>query len=135
MRLLFILSWLSQTDIHLLELFESVVRNLRKEVDALSEDIIFQKTLLRGSVAAMHEPTLTNDIDSIMQGLMGPPSSGHGFSQRPQSQSPPLTPGPWSANETRHGLGVDLESLLGSGTTMGRRNRGNGKAPSARGGQ
>ncbi|KAJ8080256.1 hypothetical protein PM082_017086 [Marasmius tenuissimus] len=117
------------------QLYESVLRNLRKEVDALSEDVIFQKTLLRGSVAATHEPTLTNDIDSIMQGLMAPPSGG--FGQRQQSQSPrlPLTPGPWNTNEMRHGLGVDSDSILGSGSTMGRKGKGKGKAPSMKGGR
>ncbi|KAL0574940.1 hypothetical protein V5O48_007014 [Marasmius crinis-equi] len=108
--------------------FEMVLQNLRKEIHTLGDDVIFQKTLLRGSVAATHEPTLTDDIDAIMNELMSPPS---GFGQRPQKTLPTAqcTPGPWSSNETRYGFGAGMDSIPGSGSTMGRRGKGKGKAP------
>ncbi|KAF9262871.1 hypothetical protein L218DRAFT_928440 [Marasmius fiardii PR-910] len=119
-------------------LFQTVLENLRKEVRSLGEDEIFQRTLLRGSVAALHEPTLTSDIDSIMRGMMSPPSTRHstaGFDE-PEPQSPFIkpqcTPGPWITNETRYGSGAGLESIPGSGSTMGRRPKGPGKGASLR---
>lgn len=108
------------------QLFQVVLENLRKEVRSLGEDEIFQRTLLRGSVAALHEPTLTNDIDSIMRDLMGPPSTrSNGFEEpAPPFSKPQCTPGPWNTNETRHGFGAGLETIPGSGSTTGRRTKG-----------
>ncbi|KAG7088146.1 hypothetical protein E1B28_012168 [Marasmius oreades] len=109
------------------QLFGAVLENLRKEVRALGEDEIFQKTLLRGSVAALHEPILINDIDAIMCSMMNPPSTRAGFGEpQPSFPKPQCTPGPWNTNETRHGFGAGLDSVPGSGSTMGRRTKGKG---------
>ena len=59
----------------LLELYESILASLRAEVRNLEENELVDRTLLRGSRAALEELSSSNDIDVIMKSMMVVPSS------------------------------------------------------------
>lgn len=52
-------------------LFVGVMSNLRTQVKALEDDEIFEASALRNLNPAFEEQPSSNDIDSIMQSLMG----------------------------------------------------------------
>ena len=51
---------------------DHIMRNLRAAVKKLEEDELFEQTAVRSAALALEDPTPTsNDVDAIMQSLMG----------------------------------------------------------------
>ncbi|KAF9066494.1 hypothetical protein BDP27DRAFT_1330624 [Rhodocollybia butyracea] len=115
------------------EVYKSILRSLRREVQQLHENEIFEQTLLQGSKAALETPVHTRDIDTIMRSMMSPSSSTPLF---PSATSTPfagpsrsfpklptynpsahavMTDGPWNDPEvTRGGFGAGMDSFIGT---------------------
>lgn len=73
------------------------MRNLRKEVQKLQENEIFERTILRGSHIA-EEQQSSNDIDAIMRSMMGTASSSRTPTEPTASSPPILSPVPSNAS-------------------------------------
>jgi len=52
-------------------LFEQVMRSLRWHVQELEKDAMIEERMLRGSQIALEPQPSSNDINKIMQGMMG----------------------------------------------------------------
>ena len=84
------------------EMFEQVMNNLRAAVKKLEEDELFEQTAVKGADIALEDPPpSSDDVDAIMQSLMGlpPPSSDATPAQtspRLASRSETVTP-QWGA--------------------------------------
>lgn len=78
-------------------IYEWVMRDLRKRVAQLEEDELVEQTMLRGTQIGEEQLPSSNDINAILQSLMG---SGSGSRQSTPAQptiQPDLTY-PWGAN-------------------------------------
>ncbi|THH18321.1 hypothetical protein EW146_g2650 [Bondarzewia mesenterica] len=54
--------------------FEQVMQTLRRDVQQLEENELVDSAMLRGSQVALESQPSSNDVGSIMQSMMGPPS-------------------------------------------------------------
>lgn len=109
---------------------DAILHNLRLHIQKLEENEIFERTLLRGSQAALEPQPTTTDIDLLMKGMMGPAMSLDSRYQyrkkagmmAPSSQA--VTNGPWN----NYGVTTPNATANGgdgvSGTTVGKRSRG-----------
>ena len=109
---------------------DAILHNLRLHIQKLEENEIFERTLLRGSQAALEPQLTTTDIDLLMKGMMGPSMSLDSRYQyrkkagmmAPSSQA--VTNGPWN----NYGVITPNATANGgdgvSGTTVGKRSRG-----------
>lgn len=52
------------------ELYESILASLRAQIRNLEENELVDRTLLRGSCAALEELPSSNDIDVLMKSMM-----------------------------------------------------------------
>jgi hypothetical protein len=52
-------------------LFDEILRGLRQRVQALEEDEIFQQTLMRGSQVGKEPLPSADNIDTLIQDMMG----------------------------------------------------------------
>lgn len=112
-----------------LALYERVMRSLRHEVHRLEENELFEQTLLRGSQAALEQQPTSNDIDTLMRSMMGPPTNGntknYGHANNHTNRTyGNITNGPWNHNgyDYRYeGSLSGVDSIHGSGTTAGKR--------------
>lgn len=109
---------------------DAILHNLRLHIKKLEENEIFERTLLRGSQAALEPQPTTTDVDLLMKGMMGPAMSLDSRYQyrkkagmmAPSSQA--VTNGPWN----NYGVATPNATANGndgvSGTTVGKRSRG-----------
>jgi len=104
-----------------------VMHSLRAQVARLQEDEMFERTMLRGTMITEQQLPSSNDIDSIMQSMMGPSSSSRSTTAEAPSTSipPPLfesSPATSNLNAKLFGVAyaVDHDSES-SGTTVGKR--------------
>jgi len=95
-------------------LSERIVRNLRLKVEELEENELFEQTMLWGSQAGLDEQTIPSDIDSLMRGMMGPPSAAD------SSANATVTNGPW--NQSAYEGGATTSRF-----TAPKRSKGKGK--------
>ncbi|KAF8800232.1 hypothetical protein BYT27DRAFT_7200413 [Phlegmacium glaucopus] len=127
-------------------LHDHVMGNLRKAVAQLNEHELFERTLRRGSQAALEIQPSTNDIDTLMRSMMSPSmniTSGRphiGMSEvpplrgqrGPTSSGPGITNGPWNnfgkpvAVGRRDDIVASGDNMI-SESTVGKRSR-NGNA-------
>lgn len=114
------------------------MRSLRHQVQQLEENELFEQTLMRGSQAILEQPPTTNDIDVLMQSMMGVTTNTttHGIGQTNGRQTRtngnfPITNGPWNSNGPYYEDGAELDSANTSGATAGKRSR-NGISRQAR---
>lgn len=94
------------------------MRKLRRAVQDLEENELFEQTLLRGSRIALEEQPSTNDIDSIMRSMMPGSNATNANTAQAQytSQNAHITDGPWNQTESRYEFGGGMETLsTGSG--------------------
>lgn len=107
---------------------DAILHNLRLHIQKLEENEIFERTLLRGSQAALEPQPTTTDIDLLMKGMMGPAMSLHrkkAGMMAPSSQA--VTNGPWNNYGVAVTPNVSMNGGGGegvSGTTVGKRSRG-----------
>jgi len=107
------------------QLYERVVYSLRDAVQMLEENELFEKTLLRGSQAALEQQPSTSDIDSLLRSMMVTPQQpttddcqdrGRGLAG--------VTDGPWVVNGTGDGTEGEPKELLALGRMKpGKRSR------------
>lgn len=103
---------------------DRILHNLRCHIQKLEESEIFERTLLRGSQAALEPQPTTTDIDLLMKGMMGPAMVLDSRYRKkagmmaPSSQAP-VTNGPWND----YGVKTPNATDGMSGTTVGKRSR------------
>jgi hypothetical protein len=111
---------------------DAILHNLRLHIQKLEENEIFERTLLRGSQAALEPQPTTTDIDLLMKGMMGPAmalDSRYQYRRKagmmaPSSQA--VTNGPWNnygVTTTPPNANANASDGV-SGTTVGKRSRG-----------
>ena len=76
-------------------LYEQVMRSLRREVQLLQENDLFEQTVLRGSQVGHEIQPVSNDIDVLIQSLMSHDEDVM------ITDDAPITNGPWNY----HGIG------------------------------
>lgn len=100
--------------------FERIMTDLRRTVQDLVDNDLFEQTLLRGSKVGTEEARVTHDVDTILQSMMP------GKSELTQ----PIADGPWNYSEARSGFGGTTESFQGSdATALGSRRKSRGSRP------
>ena len=75
-------------------MFIGVMANLRRQVQLLEENYLFEQTIIRGSLVTEQQTPPSNDIDSIMRSMMN-------LSSNP-ANDPPVNP----PSERSNGVGV-----------------------------
>ncbi|KAG6889567.1 hypothetical protein C0992_004736 [Termitomyces sp. T32_za158] len=111
------------------QLFEEVLERLHQTVHDLEDNELFERTLLRGSQAALEPLPSTNDIDALMRSMMvtpQPPANVTSEPNPPQGQLGSRTDGTMhgSWNVNGHGAQTDPNgSLLSTGIVPGKRSR------------
>ncbi|KAG5645984.1 hypothetical protein DXG03_004585 [Asterophora parasitica] len=106
-------------------LYERIMTSLRLVVRDLEDNELFERTLLKGSQAALEQQPSTNDIDALMRSMMvapTPQSSINGIASGRGRSDSRVTSGPWAVNGNGKGVEHD-ESLLTTGVTPGKRSR------------
>ncbi|KAG6844037.1 hypothetical protein H0H87_010361 [Tephrocybe sp. NHM501043] len=111
-----------------LQLFQQVLTNLHEMVHNLEDNELFERTLLRGSQAALEPLPSTNDIDSLMRSMMViSPPSGNATHEvnltrgRSNSRAADITHGPWVANGHESGGDHNGSMLPGKRSRNGSR--------------
>ncbi len=105
----------------LLDLVKEILNRLRRQVQELVENEMFEQALLKGSQAGFEHQPMTRNLDAIMRSMMP------GTSNLPQhySNNANISNGPWIANESRHTLGGGID-YSGTETTVGSRRKSKG---------
>ncbi|CAL1712929.1 unnamed protein product [Somion occarium] len=81
-----------KTQIEEREMHRTVMENLRNAVRKLQEDELYEQIMLRGTQVTNVQQPSSNNIDVIMQSIMGPPTT----STSPVLFPPPTSPFPQS---------------------------------------
>lgn len=105
-----------------------VMHNLRAQVAKLEDDELFERTMLRGTLITEQQLPSSNNIDLIMQSIMGPPLTSQSTTiEAPTSSVTPMSIAPAklapympSANLLNENFLTDRDSEA-SGTTAGKR--------------
>ncbi|KAH0585926.1 hypothetical protein J132_00584 [Termitomyces sp. J132] len=110
------------------QLFEDVLARLHQTVHDLEDNELFDRTLLRGSQAALEPLPSTNDIDALMRSMMVTPQPSVNVPQpnptrgRSGSRTDGILHGPWAVNG--HEAQAETNgSLLSTGIVPGKRSR------------
>ena len=95
-------------------LYDHVMRTLRREVQRLEENEIFEQTLLRGSQAGLEPKPSSSDIDVIIQGMMDHAKDSL------KAGSTDITNGPWNYNGKSQYMTDSCNLTNESATTVGK---------------
>ncbi|KAG6828052.1 hypothetical protein H0H92_009513 [Tricholoma furcatifolium] len=111
------------------QLFEQVMMNLHETVRNLEDNELFERTLLRGSQAALETLPTTSDIDELMRSMMVAPTPSvnlvpevGSIRGRSNSRGDGLANGSLTLNGHDHLLDANI-SFLSTGIVPGKRSR------------
>ncbi|RDB14531.1 hypothetical protein Hypma_016338 [Hypsizygus marmoreus] len=107
---------------------ERIMICLREAVQSLEDNELFERTMLRGSQAALEPQPSTTDIDTLMRSMMvapqPSPTDGSDARGRPtHTKQPDVTNGPWTVNGYGGQDRFMKESLFPSEVQTGKRSR------------
>ncbi|EGN98575.1 hypothetical protein SERLA73DRAFT_110133 [Serpula lacrymans var. lacrymans S7.3] len=98
-------------------LYENIVRNLRRRVQQLEDDELFEQTLLRGSQVALEQQPSSNDMDALMKSLMTTTLS-NGSNTAPNISNGPWNSGPRYNNEGMSRMTAGKQNGKGKGRSF-----------------
>ncbi|KAF9464111.1 hypothetical protein BDZ94DRAFT_1308132 [Collybia nuda] len=107
------------------ERFNKILVSLRREVQELEDNELFEQALLRGSQVALEQQPSTGDIDALMRSMMVAPLMIKQIHQRPTwSNDSENINKPWlsNGNGSQYDQSTDV-SFPNSGVKAGKRSR------------
>jgi len=105
------------------ELYEKVIHSLQKRVRELEENELFEQTLLRGSRIALERQPTSDNIDTLMHGLM---ANSADFEQSDARGK--VLDGPWLSGTNTNNPSENEESTQTSSATDARDKKGKGRS-------